>query len=364
MAYNCTSRRGQLASCAALTLICSLVTVGTSWADAESEATSKGSDWFGTNSGWITERIFHGRKPEGDWGFQYKHWFGAAAEPGWTTHSEHEKPDEENWDNGDASDSHTTTAASSSTASSEWQVDPYSLFFGLWEDLYSKSSTRSKANASSDTKLANSKTRITDPIFLLSPELDPTFIDPLDPDGLWEIAGHTTLFGEIAGTGAVGASYAVALDSNDPVDAHEYLNFVITDAGTSVVVDLPDGATNLQLYIGNHASATLVSANDLEIILNSYLTPTGWALSADLALADFLPDQDAMLDQVFSVFSFLQLDSSVSSATVYTEQFSFASAEVPEPHGAALVALGFALLGFRSLSRRATGAGAAPVGCC
>lgn len=323
---------------------------------SESIANSLSSDWTSASSGWKDERVPFGNKaPVGTFKLEYKHWFNAPAEPAaWTLHASPAKPAAADWSTvANITDTVTTTSAAGSTAKSEWEIDPYEDPLGLL-GYYAKYNTRSKANAIKPDTEAHSRTRVTDPWHLTIPDLDldwDPILFPLDPDGKWEVLTQISLAGEITGTGGIGSSYWMALDS-DPLKLIPYLSIDITSAGATVTTpDLP-GGLDLTLYVGNHASAVATTPAALASMINAYLTPGGWSLGAGLDFASIMPDQDAYLDQVLGVFAFVHLPSTVHGVTIHTEARSSADAYAePVPDGASTLGfLGSSMLAFTAVS--------------
>jgi hypothetical protein len=340
-----------------------LFSAGACAADGSSSATSNKSDWFSTSSGWETDRKFYAdnKPPVGAWNFDYKHWFNAAAEPAaWTTKASPAKPGAATWDAKTFSDNHTTTGPGSTStyAKSEWYVAPYQATLFGTTSYYAKIQTRSQANASSPDTLANSKTRVADPWVMLSPATDPSWVidanHMLSPDGKWTVGLNMAMFGELTDrlpTSAIGTSYLAELTPATGAQ-HSFVSMLeISVDGTSSHVTAAD--SRVHLYLNGVEKTT----SQVETFLNGFYSPTGWSSNpSGFTIDSFRPDNASDLSQVFNLQAAMFLDATTVAATVYTTDWSFATAAaapIPEPEISALLLAGLGVLA--GLSRRRLG---------
>lgn len=317
---------------------------------ASSAAASNGSDWFGTSSGWQTERVWLGdnEPPVGDWKMKYDH---SYANPGVTiggTVYEAKPPASEYgaWGFGlHIEDSKPTSVGSGSNAGSEWDIYHYKAPALDW--YYAKVSTRSSADSSVQTQSVVSKTWVEDPWVFESPDVD--------PEGHWSLAGQVSLWGEILNSsfdpeglnsGEIRVSHDIALNSSDPNNAFNAITIGISDIVT-VTAD-----PRLDLYLG----ATQVNTTDIETFLSDFYTiENDWSLQpASFDLAFFEPDNISHLSEIMDLSWVLNLDQAdATSASVFTERYSMAHASaVPEPQTLALFALGLSLVSFVARKRK------------
>jgi hypothetical protein len=180
---------------------------------SNSQASNNESEWWGTSSGWVKNWAFYYNEvlrrryvPTGNWNEDYKHWFGIGGEPAaWTTFKSVPKTPAKDW--GVAApidDNFTSTSAGGSTATSYWYIK--TAIDGIYDNKGNKLFdaptanfyTKSYANATqgSNDQLANSRTRIRDPIVAQSPQTDPNWDPslPLDPSGNWTFGGQVALW--------------------------------------------------------------------------------------------------------------------------------------------------------------------------
>jgi hypothetical protein len=328
--------------------------------DGSSEATSKKSDWLSTSSGWETDSKFYAENtpPVGAWNFDYKHWFNAAAEPAWTTKSKNTKPGKANWDAKNFSDDQTTKGPGSTKtyAMSEWKVSPYKSSLFDRTSYYAKIQTRSQAYAKGPDTLANSKTRVDDPWVMLSPAANPDWVidtnHMLDPSGKWTVGLDMAMFGTLNDrlpSSEVGASYSVDLTPASPTAAHSLVSMLdISIDGMSSHVTVGD--SRVHLYLDGAEQTT----HQVEAALNAYYSSGGWSANGGGFTTDsFRPDNASDLAQVFNLQAALFLDASALVATVYTSDWSYASAPagaIPEPSTYSLLLAGLGIIA--GVSRR------------
>jgi hypothetical protein len=303
------------------------------FAQNPSSSDSNVGDWFSTSSGWetgeVTTQKING-VPVGNFDLLYKHWFNKpfTGAP-FVSHSVVPKPPLATWKNSFVDTK--TTLSPPSIAKSDWKVATDTTFpFG---DYYTKTQTKSFANALSPDLSAHSRTRIKDPWVMSSPATNPDW-DPsyaLDPEGKWTVGGTVGMFGEIQGTGNIGFAYKIALDSTNPADAFDLFSVDVSQDSFTIFAD-----DRIDLY----KNGVSVTVNDLIASLGTYGTSTGWKLDPGFSFSEFDPGNASQLADVFNVEFRLRLDSSTTSATVFTEHYSGADAVVPEPTSCAIFGLG------------------------
>lgn len=352
--YRRRAWRAVASICASLALLCA-------WTPAaalpgDSVAQSKSSDSMRTWSGWkFGVEDFGSEPPTGNFTTEYKHWFNGAEPAAWTLRGNPPKPAKEDWTTTDphTDDLTTTSASGKSTAYSEWKISTYRRG-GRYKASYE---TRSIANANAPDTTAGAKTRARDPWTLNAPSLDPHWPGyPLDPDGHWTVGLESVLLGSLNtkdGTTELGVAYRAAFNSADPRAAHDLLSINITGLGATVTAD-----ADLRLFI----DGVMKSPAEVALVLDAYLTPTGWFLDPSFDLVNYDSDNPAHRAQVFHLDAVLFLDDdTVQSVTVFTEAYSgaLATAAVPEPSTGLMLVAGSMLMIAVVRRRKARGAAGA-----
>lgn len=318
---------------------------------ASSAAASNGSDWFGTSSGWQTQRVYLGNNapPVGNWKLKYKHDYANPPVTKQSTLLVAKPPAAQYGAAGfglQIEDERETSVSSGSNAKSEWEIYHYKPPGLNW--YYAKGSTRSKANSSRKTQSVTAKTWIEDPWIIDNPDVD--------PDGYWSLVGQIGFWGEILtsildpdglNSGEIILSNDIALNSSDPSNAFNAITIGISDT-VNVTAD-----PRLDLYLG----ATLVSTTDIEAFLSGFYTIDGdWLLPSSFDLFSFEPDNLSHLSEIMDLSWVLHLDDvDTTGATVFTERYAMAHAAVPEPTTFALFGLGLSFLFFVGRGKKNTG---------
>ena len=309
--------------------------------------TSNSSDWMSASSGWNNEEAAYGAVPVGTWKLRYNHFFAPAGPTtGLVTFATPAKPTAAAWANTPKYKNNTsTTSTAGSTATSEWYINTYKSVFPINPFFYADYSTRSKASAEAPDTTATSRTRIVDPW---------TFVNPGgDPDGHWRIKCEVALWGSLEhndlADGSMSFTYGLtrnSLGGDEP--AESLLDILIGGTKTTITPNSSLVAQNRLLFTDINGGPMTV--DELIDAIDTHRTSSGWSLSPGLDIDDFHPDDPAYLSQVFKFNMYVLLDSTDSTAAIFTDHGSSASAVVPEPATLGFVLIGAALL--RAAGRR------------
>jgi len=316
---------------------------------AQSSATSKGTDWFGTGSGWVGTNYYLGKKaPVGVWDLDYRHWTGGGPGPGWATFKSPPKPPAATWGAAanTVNEDFETTWPSSSYAKSWWYINPYEAPAILGGGYFAKIQTYSYANSSTATKQVDCETRVVDPWHVDNPNTG--------SEASWSLGGGVSLWGEIDARGRLAWQYQVTPDGGSAVDV-----LSIDIVGDDVTVSAAPG---VELYLGyewvgtaetGHYEQSDSTAAEIETYLESSLDPAGgWALTPTFDLDGFDLSSLTHLDQIANVGWMMEIDDAVSGATIGSSHISGATAIIPEPGTLVLVVTGLCFVGLRSRRRR------------
>ena len=296
---------------------------------AASAATSQGSDWFGSDSGWVTETASFGYDiPKGNWDLKWAHNYtvGKGLLQGSIPIA---KPAKEDWgpavndiarslktDNQPTSDSNCT---------SNWKIDHFKNPAGPTYHALVK--TLSEAWCSGATTQNQCTTWVEDPWIFDSPDYD--------AEGRWTLGGSLALWGSIEGEGRLGWEYSIVNNPMDPLNsegAWTALDIEITDE-VSVMID-----PAVRVFVAGVEK----TAGEIETFLSGYFDAEGqWNLSpAAFDFDGFDPTNSSHLSEVFNLDYFIHFDAdTVASASVFTRHLSEARAAIPEPSLAALMSV-------------------------
>jgi hypothetical protein len=296
-------------------------------------ATNNRSEWFATRNGWSSEDIEHGTAPPtGKYSFIYKHWFEPPATgepPAWTTHKTHTKPPAGTWDGTTFGTDEFKTNDGDSYDVSWWYVKlKKSSFWSFWTKkppiYYSNLQTYSKADAAkgsgSKADIAGSKTKIVDPFTLSNPGT-----------GDWQVTDHFALFGEVeAPNNASFIQYDVGLSVSGGSPAANVVSVIVGGENAAIVVN----DDFLELFGGRVAFAdaygNILSQEAVEAKLNSYYNGGAWRIDpSSFDISTFDPTDPLELSQVFAIEILIDVPSSYSEVTVYTDSMSSAIAAAP-----------------------------------
>lgn len=323
-------------------LACSVLAASfPSLVSADASADSKGSDWWGDNSGWVWNWPGIARKPGGTVTGQYRHWFEGAEPAAWVGHGPAAWslpaaasafpywPGTLTGDTGGmgafSTDIHTDQATS------DWQWEAYRNVLFPSEIVFRKG-TKAYANAKdieSITTAAHSRTRLVDPWEFENP----------DPGSQW------SLFGRIAPQGTL----MVNEDQNEHAAAFFELNYAVS-TGESEPIDI----LHLSVAVdGTGPNVTLVHAPEvhfyrdgIEILADQilteltsfYVSPSMWELTT--------PPGEALNEGYYFDVAY-NISPSISTAMLFSTPVSGADdlRFVVEPPTILLLSAGLFLLG-------------------
>lgn len=320
---------------------------------ADATADSKGSDWWGDNSGWQWNWPGISRKPGGTVKGEYKHWFEGAQPAAWTWHgpATWTLPAAANqfpfWPGSLTGDTGGNGAFSTDThtdqATSDWKWETYRNNL-LQNEIVFRKGTIAYANAKSVPNVktaAHSRTRLVDPWEFANPESGEE----------WSIFGRV----------APQASLSVSESAGEEASAFFELNYAASINGGT-----PTEIMNLHVGVnGEDEDVTLTFAqgvrffrNGLEIFASQiidelkafYLPNMNWLLDSPTGVA---------LDEGYYFDMAYNLPGSARTAALYSTPMSGAddarANAVPEPAPLSLLAIGALAALLRQ--RRASSAG-------
>lgn len=264
--------------CAVAAGICLLMPL---WALADASADSKGSDWWGTNSGWKWDWPGVTAKPGGIITGEYKHWFETGEPAGWTVHSPAiwslptAVTDFPFWPGSivgtTGGDGAFSTDIHGCIATSDWSWEAHrSPIFQ--SQIVLQKGTIAYANAKSVPNVntaAHSRTRLVDPWQFSNPS----------PGQEWSLLGRIAPQGDLQVSEGANESanaffelhYAVAVDGGSPFEILS-LHVGVDGEGPAVSLDAADG---VQFY----RNGVRITENRILKELTSFYGPDhNWSL--------------------------------------------------------------------------------------
>lgn len=305
---------------------------------ADASADSKGSDWWGDNSGWQWNWPGIARKPGGNVVGEYKHWFEGGQPAAWTGHGPAiwtlpanvaEFP---RWPGKLVGDTGGDGAFSTDThtdqATSDWRWEAYRNNLFPSEIVFLKGTT-AYANAKSIPNVrtaAHSRTRLVDPRDFENPNQGEewSMFGRIAPEGTLNVNEDSdeeaSAFFEL--------SYSASVDGGDPT---EVLRLHVGVDGENEDVSL-FYAPNVHFFrLGEEISAAQI----IDELTAFYQPDLNWALTR--------PPGEALNEGYYFDLA-INLPGSADTATLYSTPVAGANdtrfSSVPEPAPLALVSAG------------------------
>jgi len=308
-----------------LVILGSISLVSRAFGKAESKAENKGSDWYGSSSGWVEERddFYNGRAPKGTWIFEYKHWFNDAEPEEWTKKSHWTKPPADeypSWPFWDSRPDDKTSPSNGSKAESEWEVEnqrysPFCNNRGVWY----KTKSYAFAKGGGAGNKAHSKTRIVDPWEFTRPDT-----------GNWSIGGSIAFDGEIYASPGDTALYEIAYYA-----AHNDSQF----ENAQEILYLHIGADSNDVTL-THSLRVHLTRNGLDLTADSiiaeikshYIDSMHWEFLSGFGPDSIGPNDSTMgYSQAIYFDIAYWIDSEDSLVTLFNRHITYASDVQPSP---------------------------------